>query len=176
MTLPRGLLARTTLLSPLGPLTAAATAQGLALLWFDGPPLDGVPDDPTQPWLARTADELARYWQAPHTRFTVPLDLQGTPFQRAVWQALTTIAVGRTCSYAHIARQIGRPQAVRAVGAANGANPVALIVPCHRVIGANGTLTGYAAGIERKAALLRHEAPARADSPVQASLPGLSPA
>lgn len=173
MKLPHGLLARTTLPSPLGPLTAAATAQGLALLLFDGPPLDDVPEVPSHPWLARTADDLARYWQVPHTRFTVPLDLQGTPFQRAVWQALTTIAVGQTCCYADIARQIGRTQAMRAVGAANGANPVALIVPCHRVIGADGSLTGYAAGVERKAALLRHEAAARQGADAQASLPGL---
>lgn len=164
---PQGLIARTTLPSPLGPLTAAATAQGLALLWFDAPPLDDVPEDAGQPWLRQAADELATYWQDPRRRFTVPLDLQGTPFQRAVWQALTTIAPGHTCSYADIARQIGRPAAVRAVGAANGANPVGLIVPCHRVIGANGTLTGYAAGVERKAALLRHEA-AQAELPATA--------
>ena len=162
MRLPEGLIARTTLASPLGPLTAAATTKGLALLWFDAPPLDGLPEDPAQPWLRQAARELAAYWQDPRQRFSVPLDLQGTPFQRVVWQALTTIAPGRTCSYLDIARQIGRPSAVRAVGAANGANPVGLIVPCHRVIGANGTLTGYAAGVERKAALLRHEA-AQAD-------------
>jgi methylated-DNA-[protein]-cysteine S-methyltransferase len=161
-TLPHGLVARATLPSPLGPLTAAATPAGLALLWFDAPPLPGVPEDPAQRWLAQAAAELARYWHDPHSRFTVPLDLQGTPFQRAVWQALAGIAPGRTCSYADIARQVGRPKAVRAVGAANGANPVGLIVPCHRVIGADGRLTGYAAGVERKAALLRHEA-AQAD-------------
>jgi methylated-DNA-[protein]-cysteine S-methyltransferase len=157
MTVSQGLIARTWLPSPLGPLTAAATARGLALLCFDGPDLAGVPVDPSQPWLAQAADELARYWQDPRQRFDVPLDLQGTPFQRQVWQALTTIPSGRTCSYAHIARQIGRPTAVRAIGAANGANPVGVIVPCHRVIGADGSLTGYAAGVERKAALLRHE-------------------
>jgi methylated-DNA-[protein]-cysteine S-methyltransferase len=158
MSTPQGLIARTTLPSPLGPLTAAATARGLALLWFDGPDLAGVPEDPSQPWLAQAARELQRYWRDPQQGFDVPLDLQGTPFQRQVWQALTTIPAGRTCSYAHIARQIGRPTAVRAIGAANGANPVGLIVPCHRVIGADGSLTGYAAGVERKAALLRHEA------------------
>lgn len=155
---PSGLVARTSLPTPLGPLTAAATARGLALLEFDPPPLDGVPENPDQRWLARTADELARYWHDPAQPFSVPLDLQGTAFQRAVWQALTTIPSGQTCSYADIARQIGRPKAVRAVGAANGANPVVLIVPCHRVIGADGSLTGYSAGIERKVALLRHEA------------------
>lgn len=156
--LPRGLVARTTLPSPLGPLTAAATPQGLALLWFDAAAPDGVPEDPHHPWLCQAALELAAYWQNPWLGFSVPLDLQGTPFQRQVWQALTTIPTGKTCSYADIARQIGRPTAMRAVGAANGANPVGLIVPCHRVIGANGMLTGYAAGVHRKAALLRHEA------------------
>jgi len=159
MKLPEGLVARTLLPSPLGPLTAAATARGLALLWFDGPPLDDLPDDPGQRWLAETAAQMDRYWHDPRTRFSIPLDLQGTPFQRAVWQALTTLAPGETCAYIDIARRIGQPSAVRAVGAANGANPVAIVVPCHRVIGRDGTLTGYAAGVERKAALLRHEAP-----------------
>lgn len=152
-----GLIARTLLPSPLGPMTAAATARGLALLWFDGPELGEVPEDPAQRWLAQAAGELAGYWDDPARPFGVPLDLQGTAFQRAVWQALTEIPSGRTCSYLDIARRIGQPAAVRAVGAANGANPVAIVVPCHRVIGADGTLTGYAAGVERKAALLRHE-------------------
>ncbi len=159
MKTPAGLLAQATLPSPLGPLTAAATARGLALLAFDAPPLPGVPDDPAQPWLAQAAAELACYWRDPAVPFAVPLDLQGTEFQRRVWRALTGIASGRTCSYRDIAERIGQPSAVRAVGLANGANPVALIVPCHRVIGRDGSLTGYAAGVERKAALLRHESP-----------------
>jgi len=154
---PGGLIARTVLPSPLGPLTAAATARGLALLWFDAPDLGAVPEDAAQPWLALLAVELADYWQDPATVFTVPLDLHGTPFQRAVWQALTTVPAGQTCSYGDIAARIGRPSAVRAVGAANGANPVGIVVPCHRVIGRDGTLTGYAGGLPRKAALLQHE-------------------
>jgi methylated-DNA-[protein]-cysteine S-methyltransferase len=160
--IPAGLVAQALIPSPLGPLTAAATERGLALLWFDGPELPGVPVDPAQRWLALAAHELAAYWQDPDTRFTVPLDLQGTDFQRRVWQALTTIPSGRTCSYLEIATRIGQAAAVRAVGLANGANPVGLIVPCHRVIGRDGTLTGYAAGLERKAALLRHESAQRA--------------
>jgi methylated-DNA-[protein]-cysteine S-methyltransferase len=155
---PIGLVAQATLPSPLGPLTAAATERGIALLWFDAPALGDVPQDPSQRWLAQLATELSCYWQDPGTRFGVPLDLQGTPFQREVWQALTTVGPGRTCSYAEIAARIGRPAAVRAVGAANGANPVGIVVPCHRVIGRDGSLTGYAAGLARKAALLRHEA------------------
>ena len=168
---PTGLIAQTLLptpggpLAPLGPLTAATTARGIALLWFDAPDLAGVPHAPDHPWLAQLAAELAAYWQAPATtRFSVPLDLQGTAFQRAVWQALTTIPTGATCSYAHIAQQIGQPSAVRAVGAANGANPVGIVVPCHRVIGRDGSLTGYAGGLARKAALLQHES-------AQAALP-----
>ena len=160
--IPAGLVAQAIMASPLGPLTAAATDRGLALLWFDGPDLPGVPVDPAQRWLAQAARELAAYWQDPGIRFTVPLDLQGTDFQRRVWQALTTIPSGRTCSYLDIATRIGQAAAVRAVGLANGANPVGLIVPCHRVIGRDGTLTGYAAGLERKAALLRHESAQRA--------------
>ena len=146
--------------SPVGPLAAAATAQGIAWLAFDGaaPPAPAVPLDPAQRWLARLADELAQYWRDGRHRFTLPLDLQGTDFQRAVWQALAEIPPGATRSYAEIAARVGRPQAVRAVGAANRANPVAIVVPCHRVIGRDGTLTGYAGGLARKAALLRHEA------------------
>lgn len=163
--IPAGLVAQALIPSPigaLGPLTAAATERGLALLWFDGPDLPGVPHDPAQRWLAQAAAELAAYWRDPDMRFTVPLDLQGTEFQRRVWQALTTIPSGHTCSYRDIATRIGQTAAVRAVGLANGANPVGLIVPCHRVIGRDGTLTGYAAGLERKAALLRHESAQRA--------------
>jgi methylated-DNA-[protein]-cysteine S-methyltransferase len=154
---PIGLIAQTLLPSPLGPLTAAATERGIALLWFDAPDLGELPHDPAQPWLAQLAAELARYWQDPATAFTVPLDLQGSAFQRAVWQALTRIPAGQTCSYGDIATRIGQASAVRAVGAANGANPVGIVVPCHRVIGRKGTLTGYAAGLPRKAALLQHE-------------------
>jgi methylated-DNA-[protein]-cysteine S-methyltransferase len=159
--IPAGLVAQARFDSPLGPLTAAATERGLALLWFDGPDLP-VPLDPAQPWLAKAARELAAYWQDSSSPFTVPLDMQGTDFQRRVWQALTTIPSGRTCSYLDIAKRIGQAAAVRAVGLANGANPVGVIVPCHRVIGRDGTLTGYAGGLERKAALLRHESPQRA--------------
>jgi methylated-DNA-[protein]-cysteine S-methyltransferase len=92
----------------------------------------------------------------------VPVELNGTPFQRRVWEALRRVPAGTTCSYRALAQRIAAPSAVRAVGAANGANPVAIIVPCHRVIGANGTLTGYGGGLERKRWLLEHEAAQRA--------------
>jgi methylated-DNA-[protein]-cysteine S-methyltransferase len=158
---PTGLLAQARFDSPLGPLTAAVTAHGLAWLGFDAAGPGDLPEDAGQPWLSQLGRELARYWRDPAQRFGVPLDLQGTPFQRRVWQALTTIPSGRTRSYAEVAQQIGSPAAVRAVGAANRANPVAIVVPCHRVIGRDGTLTGYAGGLQRKAALLRHEAAQR---------------
>jgi methylated-DNA-[protein]-cysteine S-methyltransferase len=154
---PAGLVAQARFESPVGPLTAAATDRGVALLWFDPPPALAAPERPDHPWLRQLGEELARYWQDPDTPFTVPLDLQGTAFQRQVWQALREIPAGQTRSYSDIARRVGAPAAVRAVGTANGANPVAIVVPCHRVIGRDGTLTGYAGGLPRKAALLRHE-------------------
>ncbi len=156
-TAPSDLIAQARFYSPIGPLHAAATARGLAWLNFDSPDFDGVPTDPSQRWLAAAGAQLAAYWQNPRTRFTVTLELQGTPFQRAVWAALRDIPAGGTCSYADIAARVGSPRAVRAVGSANGRNPVAIIVPCHRVIGRDGTLTGYAGGLPRKAALLSHE-------------------
>ena len=107
--------------------------------------------------LQQAVDELQRYFAGECVAFSCPLDLHGTPFQLAVWQALRTIPYGETRSYGEIAQQIGRPAASRAVGAANGANPVAIIVPCHRVIGSNGTLTGYGGGLPTKDWLLRLE-------------------
>ena len=154
---PAGLLAQARFDSPVGELTAAATARGIALLWFDAPALAQIPTGPAHPWLARLGEQLARYWQDSRQTFDVPLDMHGTPFQRAVWRALCGIPSGQTCSYADIAQRVGTPAAVRAVGAANGANPVAIVVPCHRVIGRDGTLTGYGGGLPRKATLLQHE-------------------
>ena len=156
--LPTGVVARATVESPVGTLYAAATPRGIALLEFAPPAgYDACPSVPRQRWLAQLALELAAYARDPHTRFDVPLDLQGTPFRREVWRSLSEIPAGRTVSYADIAARIGRPRAVRAVDAAVGANPVAIIVPCHRVIGRDGSLTGYAGGLARKTTLLRHE-------------------
>lgn len=147
--------------TPLGPVTLAATAQGLAGLWFDGQkyhpgPLD-APVDAAQRWIAQAATELARYWDVPMRRFTVALDPQGSAFQRAVWQALRGIGAGHTTSYGVLAARLGRPTAARAVAAAVGRNPISIIVPCHRVLGHDGRLTGYAGGLDRKAALLAIE-------------------
>ena len=109
------------------------------------------------PILSACAAQLAEYFAGKRTNFDLPLAMEGTIFQREVWEALRTVAFGRTTSYGRIARAIGRPSAVRAVGAANGANPVSIIVPCHRIVGANGALTGYGGGLWRKKWLLEHE-------------------
>lgn len=147
--------------TPLGPVTVAATDTGLAGLWFDGqahhPGPLATPVDPAHPVLARAQRELAAYWLDATTTFTVPLDVAGTVFQQRVWAALRAIRPGATSTYAAIAASAGSRAAVRAAGGAIGRNPVAIIVPCHRVLGGDGTLTGYAGGIERKRALLERE-------------------
>jgi methylated-DNA-[protein]-cysteine S-methyltransferase len=147
--------------TPLGPLTALASDAGLMGLWFDsqqhGPGLLEAPLDNDQRWIAQARDELGRYFAGRLREFKVALAPQGTPFQEAVWRRLCAIRCGETTSYGQIARDVGSPQASRAVGAAVGRNPISIIVPCHRVIGENGTLTGYAGGLHRKQALLDTE-------------------
>jgi len=147
--------------TPLGPLTLAATARGLAGAWFDGqkhhPGPIAAPENPKHPHLAQAARELSAYWRGEPARFTVPIDAEGTAFQQSVWKALRQIAPGRRQTYGEIAGRIGRPEAARAVGAAVGRNPVSVVVPCHRVVGSDGSLTGYAGGLERKRALLALE-------------------
>jgi len=110
------------------------------------------------PILRKAAAELGAYFTAGLRRFTLPLELVGTPFQRAVWQEVGAIGFGETRTYRDIASSVSRPRAVRAVGAAQGANPVPIVIPCHRVIGTNGDLTGYGGGLEIKRWLLEHEA------------------
>ncbi len=155
------LTAQTRLATPLGPMTAATTARGIAGLWFDGqrhhPGTLAAPRDDAHPLLGQLRHELERYWRDPAAPFEVPLDPQGTPFQHAVWQALRLIPPGTPSGYRTIACRLGRPQAARAVGAAVGRNPIGIVVPCHRVVGSDGALTGYAGGLERKRALLVHE-------------------
>jgi methylated-DNA-[protein]-cysteine S-methyltransferase len=184
----RGLVAQATLDSPLGTLIAAATTQGLAGLWFvdqqHHPGALAAPVDPEQRWIAQVTAELAAYWAwqgtvggspgaaamaASPPAFKVALDPQGTPFQRAVWQALLTIPFGSTTTYGAIAAQAGSPAAVRAAGAAIGRNPVGIVIPCHRVIGRDGSLTGYAGGLDRKRQLLEIEGvlPTSANMPRQ---------
>lgn len=156
------LTAQTRLDTPFGPMTAAVTDEGLAGLWFDGQahhpgPLD-VPTQPGHRWLKAADASLTRYFDGdPDPLRALPLDLHGTPFQRAVWRALRALPSGRTSTYAAIATEAGSPAAVRAAGAAIGRNPVSILVPCHRVLGASGALTGYAGGLDRKRALLRLE-------------------
>lgn len=153
--------AQATFESPLGPLLLARTEAGLAGAWFEGqkdhPGMLSAPVRPDDPLLRAAAAQLADYFAGRSTRFQLPLDLHGTPFQRGVWQALLGIDGGHTCSYGQLARQLGTPTALRAVGAAIGKNPVSVIVPCHRVVGHGGALTGYAGGVARKRALLALE-------------------
>lgn len=149
--------------SPLGPVTLAASDAGLAGLWFEGQkhfpaPAQSWPQQPAHAVLQEAAKQLTAYFAGQRSHFDLPLDLRtGTAFQQAVWQALVQIPCGTTCNYAALSQAIGRPSAVRAVGAAIGRNPLSVVVPCHRVMGSGGALTGYAGGLDRKSALLRLE-------------------
>ncbi|HJV68276.1 methylated-DNA--[protein]-cysteine S-methyltransferase [Ideonella sp.] len=161
-TLNTVVVAQATIPTPLGAMLLAATAHGLAGCWFTDqahhPGVLAAPVRPGNHHIAQAADELDAYWQdAAGSRFRVPLDPQGTAFQQAVWQALLAIPAGSATSYGALARQLGRPQAMRAVGAAVGRNPLGIIVPCHRVLGSDGSLTGYAGGLHRKTELLQRE-------------------
>jgi O-6-methylguanine DNA methyltransferase len=146
--------------SPVGVIQVAATQQAVVALTFVGENGEGaaagagtMPNAVVEDALAQLAD----YFAGRQRGFHLALALRGTSFQRQVWQAVQTVPYGGMVSYATIATAIGKPQAVRAVGAANGANPVAIIVPCHRVVGSDGSLTGYGGGLWRKAWLLEHE-------------------
>ena len=153
--------AQTTINTPLGPMLLARTEKGLAGVWFEGQKHHPAPiaaaHRPDDALLRRAGDQLLAYFAGEAHVFDVPLDLQGTAFQRAVWQALLAIPGGETRSYGEIAKALGSASAVRAVGGAVGRNPVSVIVPCHRVVGSDGSLTGYAGGVERKRALLALE-------------------
>jgi methylated-DNA-[protein]-cysteine S-methyltransferase len=163
MSLPMNLAAQCRIDTPLGPLTLAATNAGLAGAWFDGqahhPGPLSAPVNAQHPHLAKAAHELAAYFAGDKRTpvFSMPLDAQGTAFQHAVWQQLSCIAAGQSSSYGLIASRLGQPKAARAVGAAVGRNPLSIIVPCHRVLGRGGALTGYAGGLPRKQALLKLE-------------------
>lgn len=154
------LAAQATIDSPIGPLLALATERGLAGLWFDGqkyhPGEFEAPVDARHRHIVAVRHWLEAYWSGRNPPpAEVPLDLHGTPFQRAVWQALLGIPLGRTRTYGEIAHAVGGVP--RAAGTAVGRNPVSILVPCHRVIGADGSLTGYAGGMARKQRLLQHE-------------------
>ena len=145
--------------SPTGDLTLIASDAGLAaVLWSDSDRLHArySPryDAPDHPVISATVRQLGEYFAGTRTEFDLPLDPTGTAFQRAVWSALLAIPYGETRSYADIARAIGQPTATRAVGAANGQNPISIVTPCHRVIGSSGALTGFGGGLPNKILLL----------------------
>lgn len=151
-----------TLKSPVGELKLVASDKGLAaILWENDDPkrvrLCPLEKNERHPVLLETERQLNDYFAGRRQSFLLKLDFAGTEFQKKVWNALTTIPFGETRSYGQIARQIGRPKASRAVGAANGKNPISIIAPCHRVIGSNGKLTGFAGGLDTKARLLKLE-------------------
>ena len=151
--------------SPVGRLKLVATDSALAgVLWETERAgrvrVDIEMEDRVHPVLVETEHQLDEYLHGRRQTFTLALDVAGTEFQRSVWNALLTIPVGETRTYEQIARQIGRPTAMRAVGAANGRNPISIVVPCHRVIGSTGDLTGFAGGLDAKAFLLTLEAKA----------------
>jgi len=156
-------LTYTKIQSPVGELTLVASTKGLAaILWPNDDPfrvrLGEMTRADRNPVLRDAARQLKAYFAGQQTSFSLKLDFAGTDFQKRVWKALLTIPFGETRSYADIARQIGKPAAVRAVGAANGKNPISIVAPCHRVIGSNGKLTGFAGGLKAKAFLLALEA------------------
>ena len=171
------ILHRATIVTPIGDMLALASDSALCALEFNGPRRHGrlearlrrwfpahTIDEADAPVLNRTRDWLARYFDGSAADITgFPLEMYGAPFEQRVWAALRQIPPGGTCSYGSIARALGSAGASRAVGMANGANPISIIVPCHRVIGSNGTLTGYGGGLDRKTWLLNHEARWRND-------------
>ncbi len=156
---------RATYASPVGRLTLIASDAGLCAVLWDGddPARTGFAAAPpgehadTSPVLAETGHQLDAYFAGTRTSFDLPLDLQGTPFQLAAWHALAEIPYGETRTYAEQAARLGRPNAFRAVGAANGRNPLSIVLPCHRVVGSDGSLTGFAGGLETKRWLLQHD-------------------
>lgn len=153
---------RTSLASPWGAMTLVAHDEALVWVGFDGqkhaPDFSQWSISTQHPVLRMAADELQQYFAGERSQFDVPVDLgRGTPFQQSVWTALRGIAPGATTSYGAISQRLGKASAVRAVGGAVGRNPISIIVPCHRVLGSNGALTGYAGGLPRKVALLELE-------------------
>lgn len=145
--------------SPLGSIELAGDVNGLTsakILKQQAPPSSKVPDT-----LQLAREQLLEYFEGQRSEFTLQLHPQGTDFQKKVWQMLSTIPFGKTCSYLELSKKLGDVKAIRAVAAANGKNPLCIIIPCHRVIGSDGSLTGYAGGLHRKKWLLNHESPSR---------------
>lgn len=157
------MFSRARVTAPFGELTIVASDAGLRYVMFDNDahpkPVDtlAVTDDENHPIVALTAAQLAEYFNGTRSRFDIPLDLVGTEFQVAAWKSLASVPFGTTTSYAKQAASIGRPTATRAIGAANGRNPVVIVLPCHRIVGADGSLTGFGGGLPTKQWLLQHE-------------------
>lgn len=156
--------------SPVGPLLLTSNGEALTGVFMGehkhGPAVgEGWARNDDSPPLAETKRQLGAYFSGSLTEFDLPLAPEGTEFQQRVWKELRNIGFGETLSYGELARRIGSPNASRAVGLANGRNPLSIVIPCHRVIGANGKLTGYGGGIDRKATLLDHEQAVRASQP-----------
>ena len=147
--------------SPLGPLTVLASDHGVYAIAFESDRTEqakiNLPRAEDHPIINAATEQLAMYFEGTLKVFDLPLDLRGTNFQKRVWELLLEIPFGETRTYGDLARALGNADASQAVGAANGKNPVAIVVPCHRVIGASGHLTGYAGGMEKKRFLLTHE-------------------
>lgn len=163
-----------TIATPIGELTVIASSEGVrAVHWGPAPETgEGQGEPAAAAHLERAVSQLSEYFRGERRDFDVALDLEGTAFQRLVWRELARIPFGETLSYGDIAAAIGRPAAARAVGAANGRNPVPILAPCHRVVGSSGALTGFSGGLDTKKALLRHEA-AVAGSQRDGRLPGI---
>jgi methylated-DNA-[protein]-cysteine S-methyltransferase len=141
--------------SPMGPVTVVSTDKGVASVHFGKSVPSGIKAD--ESGASEAVKQLSEYFAGKRTRFELPLDIEGTPFQKSVWKALLQIPYGETRSYGDIAKALGKPAAARAVGMANHNNPIAIVIPCHRVIGQNGSLTGYAGGLHLKEKLLSIE-------------------
>jgi methylated-DNA-[protein]-cysteine S-methyltransferase len=158
--------------TPLGAMLLAASDEGLCGAWFVGqkhaPALGaGWREDASRPVLRDAAAQLGEYFAGTRTHFALPLAPRGTPFQRAIWDAIAAVPFGATISYAALATHAGHPGAARAAGAATGRNPLSIVVPCHRIVGAGGALVGYAGGLERKRRLLAQERTAAARPPAR---------
>ena len=144
--------------SPLGPLKITGTDKGVESVGF----IDEIPENmPTDSSLALAVKQLKEYFEGSRKEFQIPLNPEGTSFQKKVWKLLETIPFGSTRSYQEMANALGDPKVIRAAASANGKNPIAIIIPCHRVIGSDGSLTGYAGGLHRKKWLLEHENPVK---------------
>lgn len=144
--------------SPIGPLKITVDDGFLTeIAWFNSAEPTPQPSKDQHPLLDQVEAALTEYFLSTNSHWSLPIRLHGTEFQKQVWQALTDIPPGKTASYADIAATIGKPAAVRAVGAAIGKNPIPIVIPCHRVIGSNGALTGFSGGLDKKKWLLKHE-------------------